>query len=252
METQRVIRTRHLAVFELGLRDGGTEVDVPERRRLGLVGLAPRQVVQERALAGAPGGIADRRVGETPVDRQSEAAPELLERLLVLGDEALAELEEVRARDRDDVLTRFLGRNEVQVRFAAHAVVVLDAPLGGQAVVVPAHGIEDVTPPHALVPRDRVGLHVTEGRAHVQRTADRRRWRVDREDLVARVRSIEPVGPVLLPDHRPARLEPDERRFVGDGGHAPDCRRHLLGDSSHDFLAPLRAPGQLQSSAREQ
>ena len=40
-EADRVVRARHLAVLELGLRDRGAEVDVPERGRLGLVRLAP-------------------------------------------------------------------------------------------------------------------------------------------------------------------------------------------------------------------
>jgi len=45
-----VVSPRALPVFEFSLRDGGTERDVPQRRRLGLVGLTPGQVVRERPL----------------------------------------------------------------------------------------------------------------------------------------------------------------------------------------------------------
>ena len=70
-----------------------------------------------------------------------------------------------------------------QVRIAAHAEVVLHPALGRQPVVVPAHRVEDLAAAHALEAGDRVGLHVAERRAHVQRAADRGRRRVDREDL---------------------------------------------------------------------
>ena len=49
-ELHRVVGAGHLAVFELGLRHRGAEVDVPEGRRLGLVRLTPGEVPQERAL----------------------------------------------------------------------------------------------------------------------------------------------------------------------------------------------------------
>ena len=78
------------------------------------------------------------------------------------------------------------GSAEIRVRLAPHAVEVLHPPLGGEAVVVPAHRIEDAPPPHALVARDRVGLHVPERGAHVQRTTHRGRRRVDGEDALAR------------------------------------------------------------------
>ena len=71
------------------------------------------------------------------------------------------------------------GRLEVRVvrqrRVAADAVVVLHAALGGQAVVVPAHRVEDLAAAHPLEARDRVGVGVGEDVADVQRAADRRR-----------------------------------------------------------------------------
>ena len=45
-----VVRARAFAVLELGLRDGRAERDVPQRRRLGLVRLAAREIAQERLL----------------------------------------------------------------------------------------------------------------------------------------------------------------------------------------------------------
>ncbi len=54
-ERDPVVGAGLLPVLELGLGDRHLEADVPERRGLGLVGLAPGQVAQEGPLAGAPG-----------------------------------------------------------------------------------------------------------------------------------------------------------------------------------------------------
>src|SRR5438093_552714 len=80
---------------------GGAVVDVPQRGRLGLVGIAPRQVAEEGALGHAAAAVVDGRVGVVPVDRQAQVAEEGLEGLLVLGGEAMAQLDEAQARDRD-------------------------------------------------------------------------------------------------------------------------------------------------------
>ena len=50
METKAVIRTRNLAILELGLRDRGAIVDVPQRRCFRFVGLSACELAQERAL----------------------------------------------------------------------------------------------------------------------------------------------------------------------------------------------------------
>ena len=47
MERHAVVGAGVLARLELGLRDGGLERDVPQRRRLRQVGLAARQVAEE-------------------------------------------------------------------------------------------------------------------------------------------------------------------------------------------------------------
>ena len=110
VEAHAVHRSGALAVLELGLRDGRLEVDVPQRRRLELVGLTALEQAEERALGDPLGARPDRRVGHRPVDRQPERAPELLERLLVARRQAQAELDEVRPRHRHGLLGLGLGR----------------------------------------------------------------------------------------------------------------------------------------------
>ena len=64
MEGELVVRAGHVAVFHLGLGDRGAFVDVVQRRRVLLVGLAAREVVQERQLADPLGLVADGGVEE--------------------------------------------------------------------------------------------------------------------------------------------------------------------------------------------
>jgi hypothetical protein len=95
-ERDLVVGARAFAVFHLGLRDGGAEVDVPEGRCLLAVGLAAGDVAEERPLAGAARALVDRGVVVAPVDRQPEPLEELLEDQLVHLDELVAQFEEVR------------------------------------------------------------------------------------------------------------------------------------------------------------
>ena len=230
-----VHRARALAVLELGLRDRGLEVNVPQRRRLQLVGPPTLEQTQERALRDAPCERADRRVGHRPVDRQPQRAPERLERLLVGLRQRQAQLDEVRPRDGYGFLPTLLcveppatlraieqSSHEVGVvghrRVAAHAEVVLHAPLGRQAVVVPAHRVEHGLAAHPLIARDRVGVRVGEDVPDVQRPADRRRRRVDREDPLAWGAAVEAVDAIALPRRAPLLLEPVERGPLGDSG----------------------------------
>ena len=97
---------------------------------------------------------------------------------------------------RDTAMARspgFVGRREGRVvgdgRIAAHAVVVLHPPLGGESVVVPAHRVEDLSAPHAVVPGHGVGVGVGEAVSGVQRPRHRRRGRVYGVDVGARSRS---------------------------------------------------------------
>ena len=90
-----------------------------------------------------------------------------------------------------------------QRRIAAHAVVVLHAALGRQAVVVPPHRIEHRLAAHALKARDEVGVREREDVADVQRSADGRRRRVDRKHLRRGLRPVEPVDALIFPPRRP-------------------------------------------------
>ena len=67
-EPDAVVVAVALAVLELGLGHRGAEGDVPEGRRLGLVGLTATEVAQERPLRRSPGGGVDGLVGVRPVD----------------------------------------------------------------------------------------------------------------------------------------------------------------------------------------
>ena len=115
VERDAVVGARDLAVLDLGLGDRGAEVDVPHRR-------APRPCrrspashqPQERPLRRPARDLADRRVGLRPVDREPEPAEQVLERLLVLGGELLAELDEVRPADRDGRVVASLERGDVE------------------------------------------------------------------------------------------------------------------------------------------
>ena len=87
MEHQAVVGARALPVLQLGLGHRGLEVDVPEGRRLGRVGLAAGQHPQEAPLRRPLGACPDGRVVLRPVNRQPQPPPDRLERLLVLGDQ---------------------------------------------------------------------------------------------------------------------------------------------------------------------
>ena len=105
-------------------------------------------------------------------------------------------------------------------RVAAHAVVVLHATLGGQAVVVPAHRVEEVLAAHALVARGEVHVGVAEDVADVQAARRGGRRSVDAEDRVLAGREgggpIEPVG-ALLPRRSPTWLPALRGRAVTRG-----------------------------------
>ena len=240
-EADSVVGAGPFAVFELGLGDGGAEGDIPEGGRLALVSLAACEVAQEGELAHALRVGIDGLVGLRPVDGEAHAAPELLEDDLVLNGEALAEFDEVLAGDRDLLLgiridRRFEGRVVREAGVAADAVVVLHAALGRQAVVVPAHRVENLEAAHALVAGDAVGVRVREHVPDMQGAADRRRGSVDRVDVGADLGAIEAVGALLLPYPGPRGLDAIEGGLVGQavGTHGPQsylrcCRTRLSG-----------------------
>ncbi len=215
-----MVVARPFAVFEFRLGDGGAKIDVPQGGRLAGVDLAAREHLEEPALGDGPGVVRDRRVVQAPVGADTQGSKDILEDLLVESREAVAELDEVAPRDRHLLVCGLLRRHVVLVvgegRVTAHAEVVLDAPLGREAVVVPAQRIEDVLAAHAPVPGHDVGVGVAEDVADVQRARDRRRGGVDRIDRVARRRAVERVDSLLVPALRPRRLEPVDRGLFGD------------------------------------
>ena len=76
VEAEAVVRPGLILVLHLGLGHRGLVVDVPQRRRLGRVRLAPGQVAQEHALAGPAAALVDGGVAAGPVHREAEPAPE--------------------------------------------------------------------------------------------------------------------------------------------------------------------------------
>src|SRR5205085_7066654 len=115
VKANAMIRAWLLAILQFGLGDGGAEVYVPERRRLELVSQPPLKQSQERQLGDALRTFADRGVRHRPVNRQAEISPQMLEDLFVFCRQALAQLDEVRPRDRDRLLRRFFRRNERRI-----------------------------------------------------------------------------------------------------------------------------------------
>ena len=212
VERERVVEAGVVAGFQLGLRDGGLERDVPHRRGLGHVRLTTGVVVQEGALRDGLGFVGDRGVEQVPVHRQPDVPPEVLEHLLVDRGQLVAQLDEIAAADRDLALRVRLGRRgEVGVvrdrRVAADAVVVLHPALGRQAVVVPADRVEDLLAAHPLVAGDQVGVRVGEHVAHVQRTGHGGGRGVDGEHRLPRGLAVEGVRTILGPAGAPLVLQ---------------------------------------------
>ena len=139
-------------------------------------------------MARAPrvdGPVAD---ATSPPTGRAAARP--LERLLVRVGQPLAQLDEVAPGNRHrggrspvapGRAARSPGRRAARGR--TDAEVVLHPALGGQPVVVPADGVEDLLAAHPLEPGDRVGVGVGEDVADVQRAADRQRGSVDGVDV---------------------------------------------------------------------
>ena len=137
----------------------------------------------------------------------------MFERFLVFDGQPRAQFDEVRPRHRHWLLAWLRWRLKIRVvgqrRIAAHAVVVLDAALRGQAVVVPTHRIEHFLAAHPLKARDQVGMRVRKDVSDVQRAADGRRRRVDGINLSARTAPVKPVDTGLFPTRYPFRSRPE-------------------------------------------
>jgi hypothetical protein len=167
-EFHAMVGAGDVAILELRLGDCGSKVHVPERRRFDLIREAALELVQERQLRHALRFLANRGVGHRPVHRQAQISPQRFERLFVLVRQSVAQLDEVRPRHRDRRLGRLGRRRERRIvgqrRIAAHAVVVLHAAFGRQAVVVPPHRVEHLFAAHPLKASDQIGVRCTKRR----------------------------------------------------------------------------------------
>ena len=105
-EPDAVVGAGPLTVLQLGLGDRGAEVHVPERGGGALDHLASGRQAQEAPLGHPLGPVRDGGIGVRPVHRQAQHPPEVLEDLLVLGGELVAQGHEVGAGDRDGLLGR--------------------------------------------------------------------------------------------------------------------------------------------------
>ena len=152
-------------VFRLQLRlgDGGLALGAPQHR--GLLDIGPARLGQlDKGLLGQGLHLpADGGVLQVPVAGEAHGLPQGLELRLVLlggGHALLAEL----------AAGQLLG---------LHAALLLHQPLGGQAVVVEAEGVEHVEAPHTAVTGHHLRLGVAENVADVELAVDGGGRRVD-------------------------------------------------------------------------
>lgn len=228
-----VIGARDFPVLELGLGHSRAEGDIPQRRGFCHVGVTGGEVREEGTLGYGAGGVVDGPVGQVPVNGQAKGLEKVLEDFLVLDGEFLAQFDEVLAGNDVEialVLGR-LGRWPVigvvgDGGIATHTVVVLDAALRRQAVVIPAHGVEDVLARHAHVAGLDVRLGEGEHVSHVQRAGCGGRGSVDRVDLLPGGVRVELVGSFREPALRQGSLQAFKGRLVGNvdrGGGGRVC-----------------------------
>ena len=179
VEANAVIGGGLVAIFELCLGNCGSESDVPQGRCHRLVSLTAGEVVQESLLRNGLSRRRDGLVGLGPINREPELTPERFENLLVFYRQLLAKLNEVSARNSNLigglaalVVATLERRGETghirKVRIAANPVVVLNAALGRQPVVIPAHRVENLEATHALEAGNHVGVGVAKDVTYVQ------------------------------------------------------------------------------------
>ena len=214
-----VVRAGIVPGLQFGLGHRGLEGHIPQRRRLGQIGLPAGRIAQESFLGNGNRVVGDRGVEARPVDAQPHPPPQILEGLLVDVGQFVAEGDEIAPADPHLVLRVDLGRrHEVRVvrdaRVAAHAVEVLHPALGRQPVVVPADRIEDVQAGHPPVAGDQIGMGVGEHVPDVQRSGHRRRRGIDAEDLGPGAGPDERVGVLGPPALDPFLLQTFQRRLV--------------------------------------
>ena len=90
-----MVEARVFAALKLGLSNRGLEGDVPQTRSLSLVGLAALEITQECCLGDLAGTSTDGLVVLSPVNRQAQVAPQILEVLLIFNGQALAQFHKI-------------------------------------------------------------------------------------------------------------------------------------------------------------
>ena len=155
-----------LQVVQIRLGDGRPALRAPDGGRHLPVGQPLRDQVKERKLRAAARVGVDGAVGVAPINRQPQPPPQPLVSLFGLRADGQAV--------GDERLAPHCGGGDAQP--------ALHQPLGGQPVVVIAHGVEDVVAAHAPEARQEVGVAVGVDVAQVQLARHGRRRRVDAED----------------------------------------------------------------------
>ncbi len=218
-ETDVVKGASSRSILDLCLGDRRPEVGVPHGGSEGLIDPTLSMQVEKRELRHPSTVFIDRRVGQRPVDRQSEPTPGVLEGLLVLDRQSGTRFDEVEPGDLFDgfVLTPFdLSRSPVrivgQARLGTDAVDVLHPPFRGKPVVVPTHRIGDVLAGHPLIADQQVLVGVGETVADMKRSRHRRGWSVHHEGLITRCLRVPAIDAPLVPAITPPLLEFE--RFV--------------------------------------
>src|SRR5262245_35331310 len=80
---------------------------------------------------------------------------------------------------------------------------VLPPPLGGETVVVPPHGIEDIFSSHATLPRDEILMRITKYVADVEEATYRQKREIHNESFVPTARRIPAINTHFLPTSAP-------------------------------------------------
>ena len=90
-----MVEARVFAALKLSLSNCGLEGHVPQARSFSLVGLAALEITQESSLGDLAGTSTDGLVVLSPVNRQAQVTPQVLEVLLIFNGQALTQFHEI-------------------------------------------------------------------------------------------------------------------------------------------------------------
>ena len=227
-ESNAMIETGILAAFQFSLSNRSLECNIPQSGSILLIRLSPFKIAQKCFLRNTAGVVSDCVISLSPIDRQSQRTPQSLKKLLVGFGQFFAKFDEIPARTRNLVFSLnllsvcpFKRRLEIRIilkrRIDAHAVIILNASLRGQTVVVPPHRIENVKPAHSLVTGDNVRVRIRKNMPHVKVSGHSRRRRINRIHVFALDTVPETVGFVFVPPLGPLVFQALHADFVRQG-----------------------------------